>query len=119
ARRSLHRKSAASSIKPDAPDTLLNQAAICPKIPDDGYFAALTYLTLAEALLITQLSLMLMAVCAVILLSERLTIWRNAGVLIGFGGVVVLVWPELGNGTQNGARLWGVGLALVSAVLLP
>lgn len=80
-------------------------------------FAALSYLPLAEALLIAQLSPMLMAVCAVILLSERLTVWRILGVLVGFGGVVVLVWPELGNSAQDGARLWGIGLALVSAVL--
>lgn len=80
-------------------------------------FAALTYLTLAEALLIAQLSPMLMAVCAVVLLSERLTPWRIAGLLVGFGGVVVLVWPELGNGASDTARLWGVGLALASAVL--
>jgi len=80
-------------------------------------FAALAYLTLAEALLIAQLSPMIMAVCAVILLSERITVWRIAGVLVGFGGVLVLVWPELGSGAQNDARLWGIGLALVSAVL--
>lgn len=80
-------------------------------------FAALAYLTLAEALLIAQLSPMLMAVCAVILLSERITVWRIAGVLVGFGGVLVLVWPELDTGTQDQPRLWGIALALISAVL--
>ena len=80
-------------------------------------FAALTYLTLAEALLIAQLSPMLMAVFAMIILSERLNTWRIAGVTIGFVGVIVLVWPDLGNGTTDRARLWGIGLALISAVL--
>jgi len=80
-------------------------------------FAALTYLSLAEAILIAQLSPMLTAVCAVILLSERPTIWRVAGIFVGFGGVVVLVWPELGNDSQDEGRLWGIGLALLSAVL--
>lgn len=80
-------------------------------------FAALAYLNLAEALLIAQLSPMLMAVCAVVFLSERVTIWRIAGIFVGFVGVVVLVWPELGGGSSDGGRLWGVGLALVSAVL--
>jgi drug/metabolite transporter (DMT)-like permease len=80
-------------------------------------FAALAYLSLAEALLIAQLSPMLMALCAVILLAERPTVWRVAGVLVGFAGVAVLVWPELGQGGAEGARLFGIGLALVSAVL--
>lgn len=80
-------------------------------------FAALSHLTLAEALLIAQLSPMLMAVFAVLILSERLTVWRIAGTSVGFVGVFVLVWPELGNGPSDGARLWGIGLALVSAVL--
>ncbi len=80
-------------------------------------FAALSYLNLAEALLIAQLSPMLMAVGAVAILSERLTIWRVAGVIVGFAGVVVLVWPELGGASTNSARLWGIGLALISAFL--
>lgn len=67
--------------------------------------------------MIAQLSPMLMAVCAVILLSERLTVLRIAGVLVGFGGVLVLVWPELDSGSPDGTRLWGIGLALISAVL--
>lgn len=80
-------------------------------------FAALAYLSLAEALLIAQLSPMLMAVGAVFILSERLTIWRIGGVLIGFIGVVVLVWPELGNAGSDSVRLIGVGLGVLSAAL--
>lgn len=60
---------------------------------------------------------MLMAIGAVVILSERLTLWRIGGVLIGFVGVLVLVWPELGSGNFGEARLFGIGLALVSAVL--
>jgi drug/metabolite transporter (DMT)-like permease len=80
-------------------------------------FAALTYLTLAEAILIAQLSPMLMAIFAVIILSESLNVWRIASISVGFIGVVVLVWPELGSGFSNSTRLWGIGLALVSATL--
>lgn len=80
-------------------------------------FAALAYLSLAEAMLIAQLSPMLMAMFAVLLLSERLTIWRVTGLFVGFVGVVVLIWPELTTDAQDGARLWGIGLALLSAVL--
>ena len=80
-------------------------------------FAALTYLTLAEAILIAQLSPMLIAIFAVIILYESLNVWRTASISVGFIGVVVLVWPELGSGFSNGTRLWGIGLALVSATL--
>jgi len=80
-------------------------------------FAALAYLSLAEALLIAQLSPMLMAVGAVVILSERLTIWRVCGILVGFVGVIVMVWPDLGGAGSDSARLLGIGLGLVSAVL--
>ena len=46
-------------------------------------FGALAYLSLAEALLIAQLSPMLMAIGAAVFLSENLTTWRIGGVLIG------------------------------------
>lgn len=80
-------------------------------------FAALSYLTLAKALLIAQLSPVLMSAFAVIILCERLTVWRIAGISVGFIGVIVLVWPELGNDSSDSTGLWVIGLALVSAVL--
>ncbi len=58
-------------------------------------FASIARLNLAEAILISQLSPILMSVAAVFILSERLTLWRISGVLLGFLGVIVLVWPEL------------------------
>ncbi|MEP4197077.1 MAG: DMT family transporter [Aliishimia sp.] len=61
-------------------------------------FAALARLNVAEAILIAQLTPMLTAIAAVWLLSERLTIFRIAGIGLGFAGVVVLIWPELGVG---------------------
>ena len=80
-------------------------------------FAALARLNVAEAILIAQLSPMLTAVGAVFLLSERLTVWRVAGLALGFSGVVMLVWPELGDGTIERVRLIGISLGLASAVL--
>jgi len=80
-------------------------------------FAALARLNVAEAILIAQLSPMLTAVGAVFLLSERLTVWRVAGLALGFSGVVMLVWPELGGGTIERVRLIGISLGLASAVL--
>lgn len=82
-----------------------------------AWFAALARLSVAEAVLIAQLSPMLTAVGAVFLLSERLTVWRVAGVTLGFCGVVLLVWPELNGGAIERVRLIGISLGLASAVL--
>lgn len=80
-------------------------------------FEAVARLNVAEAVLIAQLSPVLMAVAAVFLLSERLTVWRLGGLGSGFVGVVVLVWPELDRGSADDARLIGYFIGLVSAVL--
>ncbi len=80
-------------------------------------FAAIARLNLAEATLIAQLSPILTAMAAVWLLGEGLTIWRVGGLILGFGGVVVMVWPEIGAGSIADARLAGLMLALLSAVL--
>ncbi|MEM6276165.1 MAG: DMT family transporter [Pseudomonadota bacterium] len=79
-------------------------------------FAALARLNVAEASLVAQLSPVLTAIAAVLLLGERLTAWRVAGLGLGFSGVVVLVWPELSGGTSE-ARLMGYLIGLASAAL--
>ena len=81
-----------------------------------GSFAAVARLNLAEAILIAQLSPILMAVAAVYLLSENMTVWRIGGLALGFAGVIVLVWPELESGV-NKSRLAGYFIGLVAAVL--
>lgn len=86
-----------------------------------GAFAAVARLQLAEAILIAQLSPILMAIAAVFILSERLTIWRVAGLLLGFSGVLVLVWPDLQGGINNTRLIGyviGVAAALLSALAL-
>lgn len=82
-----------------------------------GSFAAVQRLNLAEAILIAQLSPILMAIAAVVLLSERLTAWRIGGLTLGFAGVVVLVWPELSMDSDDGTRLTGYVIGLAAAVL--
>ena len=79
-------------------------------------FAALARLSVAEASLVAQLSPVLTALAAVVVLGERLTVWRVAGLALGFGGVVILVWPELSGGA-NDARLVGYLIGLASAAL--
>jgi drug/metabolite transporter (DMT)-like permease len=80
-------------------------------------FAAIARLNVAEAILIAQLSPILMAISAVLFLSERLTRWRVGGLALGFAGVVILVWPELGGQEPDAARLTGFAIGLIGAAL--
>lgn len=80
-------------------------------------FAAIARLNVAEAILIAQLSPILMAMSAVILMSERLTRWRVGGLMLGFAGVIVMVWPELGGAEPDAARLAGFAIGLLGAAL--
>ncbi len=82
-----------------------------------GSFAAVARLNLAEAILISQLSPILMALGAAYFLSERLTKWRIWGLVLGFAGVLVLVWPELMAPGQEGMRLTGYIIGLIAAGL--
>ncbi|MEJ6392667.1 DMT family transporter [Gymnodinialimonas sp. 2305UL16-5] len=72
---------------------------------------------MAEAILIAQLSSILMAIADVGLLGERPTIWRVGGLALGFAGVEVLVWPDLVGGGAMGERLVGFVLGLLSTAL--
>lgn len=80
-------------------------------------FAAIERLNLAEAILIAQLTPVLVSIAAVLLLSERITRWRLGGLVLGFSGVVVLVWPELDGESSSITRLIGYTIGLASAVL--
>lgn len=80
-------------------------------------FAAITRIGVAEATLIAQLSPILMAIAAVTFLGERLTFWRTGGLVLGFIGVVVMVFPELNDHGASTVRLAGFSLAVLSAVL--
>lgn len=80
-------------------------------------FAAIARLNVAEAILVAQLSPVLTAIAAVILLSERLTIWRITGLTLGFVGVIILVWPELRHDITDHTRLYGFVIGILSAIL--
>ena len=79
-------------------------------------FAAVARLPLSEAALIAYLSPVFTAIAAAAVLSERLTVWRIAGLVLGFGGVVALVWPDLGGGATGG-RLAGYAFGIATAAL--
>ncbi|WP_253913131.1 DMT family transporter [Pseudoruegeria sp. HB172150] len=80
-------------------------------------FAAIARLPVAEATLIGYLSPVLTAIAGVILLGERMTIFRIGGVVLGLAGVAVLVWPELGGGVADDGRLAGLVLGVITAIL--
>ena len=80
-------------------------------------FAAIARLNVAEAILVAQLSPVLTAIAAVILLSERLTIWRITGLTLGLVGVIILVWPELRHDITDHTRLYGFVIGILSAIL--
>lgn len=79
-------------------------------------FAAIARLPLAEAVLIGHLAPIFTAIAAVAVLSERLTPWRVGGVILGFAGVLVLVWPDLG-GSAETSQLIGYALGVATAAL--
>lgn len=78
-------------------------------------FAAIARLNLAEAILIAQLSPVLLVIAAVFFLSERITLWRVGGLTLGFAGVIALVWPDLMAGEPSEERLVGYMFGIASA----
>jgi drug/metabolite transporter (DMT)-like permease len=80
-------------------------------------FASIARLPLAEATLLSYLSPTFTSIAGVLLLSERATVWRIGGVVLGLAGVLVLVWPEIGSTEFNGDRLWGYIFGLLMGIL--
>ncbi len=80
-------------------------------------FASIARLPLAEATLLSYLSPGFTSIAGVMLLSERVTVWRVGGVLVGLAGVMVLVWPEVGHGDLDEARMWGYAFGILMGVL--
>jgi drug/metabolite transporter (DMT)-like permease len=92
-----------------------------------GFFAAIERLNLAEAVLIAQVSPIVIAIVAVVFLPERMSHGRIGALALGVAGVVVLVWsglvwPELeaegGDGVRLAGYIIGFGAAFLSAVAL-
>ncbi|MGK9053031.1 DMT family transporter [Neorhizobium petrolearium] len=80
-------------------------------------FASIARLPLAEATLLSYLSPTFTSIAGVLLLSERVTVWRVGGVVLGLAGVLALVWPEIGQADLNGDRLWGYVFGLLMGIL--
>ncbi|MEO0485562.1 MAG: DMT family transporter [Pseudomonadota bacterium] len=79
-------------------------------------FAGLVYLPLPEVTAIRFVTPIMLLVLAAIMLGERFRLFRMGAVLLGFGGVLIIIWPRLGGDLRDTATL-GAMLTLGSAAL--
>jgi drug/metabolite transporter (DMT)-like permease len=82
-------------------------------------FAALTLLPLADVTALSYASPLMTVVLAALLLGEKVMIWRWSAVVVGFLGVLVMLWPHLREGTHllDFSQANGPFLALAGALL--
>lgn len=72
-------------------------------------FASLVRLPLADATAISFASPLITVALAVVILKERLRIYRLSAVLVGFAGVIVMLAPHLEFGTNAGKTTATIG----------
>lgn len=78
-------------------------------------FTALTLIPLAEATAITFAAPMFLTVLAMLFLGERIHRYRWTALIMGFGGVLVMIGPQL---SLSGGGSLGVAVALGAAVFM-
>jgi drug/metabolite transporter (DMT)-like permease len=81
-------------------------------------FMALAFLPLPEAMMIGYAAPLMIVVLAALMLGESVRIFRGTAVVVGFVGIVVILWPRftvLGGGLMEDEELLGAMLALISA----
>ena len=81
------------------------------------FFFSLSALPLAEAVALSFLSPIFLALLGAWLLKENLSPRVGIALAVGFIGVLVIVGGKLGQGTYGPLALLGAGAALISAVL--
>jgi drug/metabolite transporter (DMT)-like permease len=83
-----------------------------------SYFAALTYLPLADVTAISFTSPLFVVALAALVLGEQVHVYRWSAVAVGFVGVLIMVSPHLGIGSVGGAgsSAYGVFFAFAAAV---
>jgi len=82
-----------------------------------GGFAALSYLPIAEAMIISYLSPVLVVVLAGIFLGENVNATRWLGIGMGLTGMLVLVVPQVTGTGRDETFMIGVSLGLASAAM--
>ena len=82
------------------------------------WFHALKVLPLVQAVGIGYMAPLFISLLAIWALRERPSRWIWAAMALGMAGMAVGFWPELGavDGTDSGARLWGMAAAGASAL---
>lgn len=80
------------------------------------YFLALARLPLPDVTAITYASPLITLMLAALLLRERVGMYRWSAVGVGLGGVLVILWPHLGEGVGTEGAALGAIFALLTAV---
>lgn len=82
------------------------------------WFMAISFMPLAEATAISFMIPVYTSIGAILFLSERSQLGRWLAVGVGFAGMLVIVWPELGGtrGEADGGIAPGAVLVTVSAI---
>ena len=82
-------------------------------------FAALAFLPLPEQMAIGYAAPLITVVLAALLLGETVRLYRTSAVIVGFLGILVILWPRLEvlrHGFAGSEDAVGAGLALAGAV---
>lgn len=80
-------------------------------------FLSLRYINIAEATIIGYLTPMITAVLAIFILKETVNHVRWTAIIVGFLGILTLIIPNLKVSEMNHLYLYGIGLAVLTALL--
>jgi len=80
------------------------------------YFIGLLYSTAGNASLIIALSPLLTNIIAIRFLKERFTMQKLLGMILSLGGLIIIVFPSIGQGNSLIGSIYLFSAALVSAV---
>lgn len=75
-------------------------------------FTSLAYLPLSDAVAIGYAAPLMSVALAAILLGEQVRIYRWSAVIVGFGGVIVMLWPHISRGDRSFSDWQAIGAAL-------
>lgn len=76
-------------------------------------FAGLKYLPLPDVTALRFITPILIVIFAAVLLGERIRLVRLSAVLMGLIGVLIILWPRLGDGLGSAGEREMIGVALV------